>query len=581
LTKLKNTERYRDGFKPRFNEEELTKDFKGGVVFVSDMGDIFSPGVEDEWILKVIKHITKFQDTYFLFLTKNPSRYKDFLNIMPKNAILGATIETNRDDLYIKHRISQAPLPSVRYKAMKELKWPLKFISIEPILDFDLKTFVNWIEEINPFMVYIGYDNYNWKLPEPTLSKTLQLIDELEQFTLVVKKTLRPAWYEKESIVSYSIHGIRQNRGGKSRRHKKFIEDYESFKQYLGLMHMRALEIMNRLSDSDRQYITDFFEKYYPTKQEHYWSLKKLFSLAMYIPMFLQIGLAAIERGKFDAVIYVDTHAGPGLAKVGKDTEEVVLGSPLLALEWPKVIGDNIKRFRKVTAGFHKLFFIEKDSRTYSVLNRILRNIGDDRLIPIYGDSNDKLKEVREMLNKEYSNPLILLFIDPFGEFSNQILHANLYEFIKDWAVDIVLNVVAPNLARGLEGKRVNPERLRESIRELWGDLCEREAGKNLAKLCKCYENLSMYRIRVEDILEAYKLRLKLDGYKFVDSIPVEFEGKVLYYLVFASKGRRSYEWLGNYMEYLRTKAPRDYETLRSLWLQVRGKQNGLVKYIQ
>jgi len=204
LTKLKNTKRYKDGFKPRLNEEELRKSFRGGVVFVSDMGDIFSPGVQNEWIVKVIKHIAKFPDTYFLFLTKNPTKYKDLLDIMPPNAILGATIETNKDDLYTEHKISQAPLPSIRYRAMKELEWPLKFISIEPILDFDLETFVQWIKDINPFMVYVGYDNYNWKLPEPPMKKTQELIERLGKFTLVVKKTIRPAWYEKQSIMSYT-----------------------------------------------------------------------------------------------------------------------------------------------------------------------------------------------------------------------------------------------------------------------------------------------------------------------------------------------------------------------------------------
>jgi len=196
LTKLKITERYRQGFKPRFNEEELKKNFKEGVVFVSDMGDIFSPGVKKEWVIKVIKHIARFTNTYFLFLTKNPQKYKEFIDIMPPNAILGATIETNRDDLYIKYRISHAPLPSLRYRAMKELDWPLKFVSIEPILDFDLNVFVECIKEINPFMVYVGYDNYGNKLPEPPLEKTMALIDELSEFTDVRYKTLRRAWYE-------------------------------------------------------------------------------------------------------------------------------------------------------------------------------------------------------------------------------------------------------------------------------------------------------------------------------------------------------------------------------------------------
>ncbi len=116
MTKLRHTKRYRDGFLPKIHEEEFKKKFNGGVVFVSDMGDLFSAGVPDEWIMRVIEHVRKFPNTYFLFLTKNPQRYHDFIKYFPENAILGATIETDRDDIYIEHRprISQAPLPSLR-----------------------------------------------------------------------------------------------------------------------------------------------------------------------------------------------------------------------------------------------------------------------------------------------------------------------------------------------------------------------------------------------------------------------------------------------------------------------------------
>lgn len=205
LTKLKNTPRYRDGFWPKLNVKEFKVKFNGGVVFVSDMGDLFSPEVPDEWITKVIDHVSKFPNTLFLFLTKNPGRYSDFIDVFPENSILGATIETDNDGLYYERKISQAPLPSLRYKAMKNIDWDKKFISIEPILDFNLERFVSWIKEINPFMVYVGYDNYNNKLPEPSLEKTEKLIEELSKFTLVVKKTIRRAWHEKGSLLKHSI----------------------------------------------------------------------------------------------------------------------------------------------------------------------------------------------------------------------------------------------------------------------------------------------------------------------------------------------------------------------------------------
>ncbi|MCD6368577.1 MAG: DUF5131 family protein [Thermoproteales archaeon] len=189
VTKLKNSKRYRDGFRPRLNEEEFREKFeKGDFVFVSDMGDLFGDFMPSKWIEKVIKYIRRFPETHFLFLTKNPERYFEFLDIMPENAILGATIETNKDELYLEHVISRAPLPSRRYEAMKRLDWNKKFISIEPVLDFNLEIFVDWLKDIAPFLIYIGYDNYNNKLPEPPLEKTLKLIALLSEKTLVVKK---------------------------------------------------------------------------------------------------------------------------------------------------------------------------------------------------------------------------------------------------------------------------------------------------------------------------------------------------------------------------------------------------------
>ena len=165
--------------------------------FVSDMGDLFGEFIPSEWIVKVIEHIRKFPRTYFLFLTKNPGRYAEFLDIMPSNAILGATIETNKDNLYVENKISRAPLPSVRIRAMIDLEWDKKFVSIEPVLDFDLEIFTEQLTKIAPLMIYIGYDNYNNRLPEPPLSKVLALIDELSEGPImVVRKTLRPAWFE-------------------------------------------------------------------------------------------------------------------------------------------------------------------------------------------------------------------------------------------------------------------------------------------------------------------------------------------------------------------------------------------------
>ncbi len=199
-TKLMNANRYKQGFKPILNENEFRSRFgKGDLIFVSDMGDLFGEFVQSEWIQKVFDHTAKFPEAKFLFMTKNPSRYYEFLDNMPSNAILGATIETNIDEIVKKNLLSNAPMPSQRYKAMKDLDWRMKIISIEPILDFDLETLSGWIRDIYPFLVYVGYDNYNHELKEPSQSKTEQLLDNISDFTLVVRKTIRPAWFEEKA----------------------------------------------------------------------------------------------------------------------------------------------------------------------------------------------------------------------------------------------------------------------------------------------------------------------------------------------------------------------------------------------
>lgn len=187
-TRLKGMTKYKDGFKPKLCEYELKKRFHKKFVFVSDMGDLFGQWVPREWILKVLEAIRNSPSSYFLFLTKNPGRYSEFVDVFPENLALGATIETNRI-----YNVSKAPTPAERYKSMADLQYRNKLISIEPIMDFGPDTFVQWIKDIGPTVVYVGYDNYNNNLPEPILYKTIQLIKQLKTFTGVRTKTLREA----------------------------------------------------------------------------------------------------------------------------------------------------------------------------------------------------------------------------------------------------------------------------------------------------------------------------------------------------------------------------------------------------
>lgn len=193
LVKKYNMEKYTGA--PRLIMKEFEKKFnKDDFIFVCDMTDLFSKAIPVDFIAKVLCHCYT-SPARFLLLTKNPIRYDYFLSLeqIPKNCILGATIESNQN-----HYTGFAPSQNERIKAMTDMAlcWPnstTRFVSIEPIMDFDFETFRIQLETMKPWAVAVGYDNYNNRLPEPPLSKTNALIEELKKFTTVYVKTLREA----------------------------------------------------------------------------------------------------------------------------------------------------------------------------------------------------------------------------------------------------------------------------------------------------------------------------------------------------------------------------------------------------
>ncbi len=197
LGRLKHLPRYRDGFNPQYIEGELGKTFKSGFIFVSTMGDLWGSWVPDSSIIRVLDVVEASPKATFLFLTKNPARYRGFLLWMPYNVILGATIE-GTIPLGSYWSISGAPLPMERLEAMARIPNTFrKMVSIEPILDFQPQRFEVALRAIHPEIVYVGYDNYGHQLSEPSLEATEALIAQLETFTEVREKTIRRAWWEE------------------------------------------------------------------------------------------------------------------------------------------------------------------------------------------------------------------------------------------------------------------------------------------------------------------------------------------------------------------------------------------------
>jgi len=216
-------------YKPHFHPERLNRVPSAKTIFCNAFGDISHAPIDI--VKQIMEVIEKHKKKTFYIQTKNPIVYCSWEREfdIPDNVVLGTTIESNREKweyLPSVHHvpycvidytdISRAPSTFHRYISMsrkrRRIPKPLfkhdrRFLTYEPILDFDLETMVKWAKEIVPEFVYIGYDNHgvkvkpwdsrdSYRLPEPPLSKTLKLIEELEKFTEVRLKTIRKVWWE-------------------------------------------------------------------------------------------------------------------------------------------------------------------------------------------------------------------------------------------------------------------------------------------------------------------------------------------------------------------------------------------------
>ncbi|KKN87379.1 hypothetical protein LCGC14_0258340 [marine sediment metagenome] len=111
------------GFLPEFHERRLTepaKRKKPTTIFVCSMADLWGDWVPDEWIRKVLKVALECSRHTFIFLTKNPKRYREF-DPYPHNVWLGATTRTRPEYVRAAHALDQVAAA-------------VRFVSVEPML---------------------------------------------------------------------------------------------------------------------------------------------------------------------------------------------------------------------------------------------------------------------------------------------------------------------------------------------------------------------------------------------------------------------------------------------------------------
>jgi len=163
------------------------------IVFVYGTGDItfYEPTPVRTTFEIIDQHKPRMDKTYY-FQSKNPhcfNRYMDWFKRRTDKVILLTTLETNRDKDY--HRISKAPLPSIRFMDFYELDYPRKVVTIEPVLDFDLEEFSDRIFQLHEQgsleYVWFGFDSKNCGLPEPSIEKAQKFVDILQDNGIEVR----------------------------------------------------------------------------------------------------------------------------------------------------------------------------------------------------------------------------------------------------------------------------------------------------------------------------------------------------------------------------------------------------------
>jgi len=158
-------------------------------VFVCSQNDLFEKSVPWFIIDRITDHCEKYSRNTYVFQSKNP--LKMLYHHYP-GGIYGTTIETNRVKYLKKYSASTTStayhqrIEGITNKRYLDYK---TFVTIEPIMDFDIEILVKDLYFIRPDFINIGADSKKNNLPEPNKEKVVDLINRLKEFTEVRLKS--------------------------------------------------------------------------------------------------------------------------------------------------------------------------------------------------------------------------------------------------------------------------------------------------------------------------------------------------------------------------------------------------------
>lgn len=185
-----------DGFKPAFHEERLdepSKITKPSRIFVGSMCDLFGDWVPEEWIMDVLLATERAPQHQYLFLTKDPQRYEQFIGMKPRaNWWLGATYDTAVNSYAFRSHL----------KELHHYGWHT-WASAEPLLD-DLAPDMWWEDTID-WLVIGAMTGPGSKDRQPEAQWVYDLSSQALQhgIPLFQKQSLAHFWPDGKTIQEY------------------------------------------------------------------------------------------------------------------------------------------------------------------------------------------------------------------------------------------------------------------------------------------------------------------------------------------------------------------------------------------
>jgi len=159
----------------------------GKVIFVCHTADLFAAGVPGRFVDAVLSHCRNHPEHRYVFQTKDPDNMSEWIYELPKSCMVGTTIETDIGD-YLPGNAPSTWSRSTALRRFFERPDIERFVTIEPIIEFNLVGLASMVVDCRPSFVNIGADSKGTGLREPSREKVLLLIDVLIDAGIEVRR---------------------------------------------------------------------------------------------------------------------------------------------------------------------------------------------------------------------------------------------------------------------------------------------------------------------------------------------------------------------------------------------------------